>query len=327
MDVTRLGTTGLRVSRLCLGTMIFGSIVSEQDSMSVLDAAEGLGFEFIDVADVYPVPPGPESWGRTEEIVGRWMAASPGRRSRVVLATKFAARVGPGPNDAGGGRKHVIQACEASLRRLGTDRIDLYWMHHPDPESPIDETLEAIDRLFAEGKVLYAGASNFEAWRLGMALLAAGERRTARFSAVQPRMSLLDRRAERELIPLCQAAGLGVVPYNPLGAGMLTGKYRRGAQPPEGSRFSLGDYGRMYQERYWSEAAFDLVERLVAVATSEGVTPAQAALAWLLGRPGVTSPIVGASRPDHLSDDVAALDARLTAEARAQLDEASAPFS
>ncbi|TMF89847.1 MAG: aldo/keto reductase, partial [Chloroflexi bacterium] len=249
-----------------------------------------------------------------------------GRRSRFVVATKCVNRVGPAANDAGGSRKHVIEACEASLRRLGTDRIDLYYLHHSDLDAPFDETFEALDRLVQDGKVHYLGVSNFEAWQLGWFLALGSERRLARVTIVQPRYNLLNRVYERDLLPLCRAAGIGVVPYNPLGAGMLTGKYHRGQEPPEGSRFALGDYGRMYQKRYWNETMFDVVEAVGEIATELSVTPAQIAVAWLLAQPDITAPLVGASRPEQLRDTVGALEVRLPEAALRRLDEASSPF-
>ena len=311
------------MSRLCLGTMIFGSQVDEPAAHAVLDQAAELGIDFIDLADVYPVPPSLETAGRSEEIVGRWLQ---GRRSRFVVATKCVNRVGPAANDAGGSRKHVIEACEASLRRLGTDRIDLYYLHHSDVDAPFDETFEALDRLVQDGKVHYLGVSNFEAWQLGWFLALGAERRLARVTVVQPRYNLLNRVYERDLLPLCRAAGIGVVPYNPLGAGMLTGKYHRGQEPPEGSRFALGDYGRMYQKRYWNETMFDVVEAVGEIATELSVTPAQVAVAWLLAQPDITAPLVGASRPEQLRDTVGALEVRLPEAALRRLDEASSPF-
>jgi len=303
--------------------MIFGSQVDEPAAHAVLDQAAELGIDFIDLADVYPVPPSLETAGRSEEIVGRWLQ---GRRSRFVVATKCVNRVGPAANDAGGSRKHVIEACEASLRRLGTDRIDLYYLHHSDVDAPFDETFEALDRLVQDGKVHYLGVSNFEAWQLGWFLALGAERRLARVTVVQPRYNLLNRVYERDLLPLCRAAGIGVVPYNPLGAGMLTGKYHRGQEPPEGSRFALGDYGRMYQKRYWNETMFDVVEAVGEIATELSVTPAQIAVAWLLAQPDITAPLVGASRPEQLRDTVGALEVRLPEAALRRLDEASSPF-
>jgi len=192
--------------------------------------------------------------------------------------------------------------------------------------TPFDETFEALDRLVQDGKVHYLGVSNFEAWQLGWFLALGSERRLARVTIVQPRYNLLNRVYERDLLPLCRAAGIGVVPYNPLGAGMLTGKYHRGQEPPEGSRFALGDYGRMYQKRYWNETMFDVVEAVGEIATELSVTPAQIAVAWLLAQPDITAPLVGASRPEQLRDTVGALEVRLPEAALRRLDEASSPF-
>jgi aryl-alcohol dehydrogenase (NADP+) len=323
MEYVQLGRHGIRVSRLCLGTMVFGAQCDEAASAAVLDAADELGITFLDTADVYPVPPDPASAGRTEEILGRWLR---GKRERFVVATKFVNRMGPGPNDEGASRKHMVEACEASLRRLGTDRIDVYYLHRPDESTPIEETMEAFDRLRSDGKILYVGISNFSAWQLALAQAVVAEARLAPIAALQPRYSLLFRQPERDLLPLAQALGIGVMPYNPLGAGMLTGKYRRGSEPPPESRFGWGDYGRMYQGRYWSDEMFVLVESLVAVAEAESLTPAQAALAWMLTREAITSPIVGASRPEQLRETVKCLDAKLSPAAVERLDEASRTY-
>src|SRR5215831_214956 len=323
METVNLGRSGLRVSRLCLGTMIFGTQLEQDAAFAVMDRAVELGIDFIDVADVYPVPPNPKLWGRTEEIVGQWLSE---RRPRVTMATKCVNRVGTGANDVGGSRKHVIEACEASLRRLRVERIDLYYLHHSDTRAPMDETFEALDRLVQDGKVHYVGVSNFEAWQVGLASAIVAERRLARITAVQPRYNLLSRTYERDLLPLCGAAGIGVVPYNPLGAGMLTGKYRRGQEPPAESRFGWGEYGRMYQRRYWSDRMFDVAEAVAALAGELGVSPARVALAWLLAQPAVTAPIVGASRPEQLDDSVLALDIGLTSEHLDRLAKVSQPF-
>jgi aryl-alcohol dehydrogenase (NADP+) len=323
MEGVNVGRSGLRVSRLCLGTMIFGSQLEEEAAFAVLDRACELGIDFVDAADVYPVPPDPEMTGRTEEIVGRWLRS---RRPVVTVATKCVNRVGPGRNDVGGSRKHVIEACEASLRRLQLERIDLYYLHHSDLGAPMEETLEALDRLAQDGKIHYVAVSNFEAWQLGLAMALAAERRLARITAVQPRYNLLNRVYERDLLPLCAAAGIGVIPYNPLGAGMLTGRYRRGQEPPADSRFGWGDYGRMYQRRYWSDRMFDVAEAVAEVAGEIGVSPARVALAWLLAQPDVTAPIVGASRPEQLDDSVGALDVDLTSEHLDRLAQVSQPF-
>ncbi len=323
METVTLGRSGLRVSPLCLGTMLFGSQCDEGTSAAILDEAAGLGIDFLDTADVYPVPPGPATWGRSEEILGRWLRD---RRERFVVATKCGNRVGPGPNDAGGSRRHVIAACEASLRRLQTDRIDLFYLHHADLGAPIDETLEALDRLVRDGKVLYVGVSNFEAWQAALAMAAIAEGDLARLAAFQPRYNLLHRPAERDLLPLARAAGIAVLPYNPLAGGMLTGRYRRDEPPPVGSRFARGEWGRMYQGRYGAQPMFDVAEAVAEVAKAEGLTPAQVALAWLLGRDGVTGVIVGASRPGHVREWTGALGRRLSELGQTRLDEVSKGF-
>lgn len=323
METVNLGRSGLRVSRLCLGTMIFGSQLDEAAAFAVMDRAVELGIDFVDVADVYPVPPSRETSGRTEEIVGRWLQS---RRPGVTVATKCVGRMGPGANDLGGGRKHVIEACEASLRRLQVERVDLYYLHHSDLGAPMEETLEALDRLVQDGKIHYVAVSNFEAWQLGLAMAIVAERRLARVAAIQPRYNLLNRGHERDLLPLCGAAGVGVVPYNPLGAGMLTGKYRRGQEVPADSRFGWGEYGRMYRQRYWSDLMFDVAEAVEDVGRDIGASAAQVALAWLLAQPEVTAPIVGASRPDQLDDSVRALDVQLGAEHLDRLAQVSQPF-
>jgi aryl-alcohol dehydrogenase-like predicted oxidoreductase len=323
VDTVNLGNSGLRVTRLALGTMIFGSQLEEPAAAAVMDRAVDLGIDFFDVADVYPVPPSSETRGRTEEIVGRWLR---GRRVPITVATKCVNRMGAGANDAGGSRKHVIEACEASLRRLQLDRVDVYYLHHSDLQAPMEETLEALDRLVQDGKVHYVGVSNFEAWQVGWALALGAERRLARITVVQPRYNLLSRTYERDLLPLCQQAGIGVVPYNPLGAGMLTGKYRRGQEPPEESRFGWGVYGQMYQRRYWSERMFDVVEAVEGISGELGVSAAQVALAWLLAQPGVTAPIVGASRPEQLDDTAKALEVRLSSDHLDRLSQVSEPF-
>jgi aryl-alcohol dehydrogenase-like predicted oxidoreductase len=323
LEAVNLGRSGLRVSRLALGTMIFGSQLEEPAAGAVMDRAVELGIDFFDVADVYPVPPSAEARGRTEEIVGRWLRS---RRTPITVATKCVNRMGPGANDAGGSRKHVIEACEASLRRLQLDRVDIYYLHHSDLQAPMEETLEALDRLVQDGKVHYLGVSNFEAWQLGWALALVAEKRLARITVVQPRYNLLSRTYERDLLPLCREAEIGVVPYNPLGAGMLTGKYRRGQEPPADSRFGWGGYGQMYQRRYWSERMFDVVEAVAEVGGELGASAAQVALAWLLAQPGVSAPIVGASRPEQLEDSVRALDIGLSGDQQDRLAQVSEPF-
>jgi len=323
MDGVHVGRSGLQVSRLCLGTMIFGSQRDQSEAFAIMDMAAELGIDFLDVADVYPVPPSSETWGRTEEIVGAWLQ---GKRERFVVATKCVNRVGIYRNDSGGSRKHVIEACEASLRRLKTDRVDVYYLHHSDLDAPMDETLEALDRLVRDGKVLYIGVSNFEAWQVAMAMEAIAHSNLARIAVLQPRYNLLNRPYERDLLPLARASGMGVVPYNPLGAGVLTGKYKRGEEPPAESRFAQGDYGKMYQGRYWSERMFDVADAVVELARENGCTPAQLAVAWLLAQPDVTAPIIGASRPDQLVETAKAVGLSLSEATLQRLDEVSQPF-
>jgi len=323
MEGVRVGRSGLQVSRLCLGTMIFGSQRDQSEAFAIMDMAAELGIDFIDVADVYPVPPSSETWGRTEEIVGAWLQ---GKREGFVVATKCVNRVGPARNDYGGSRKHVIEACEASLRRLKTGRVEVYYLHHSDLDAPIDETFEALDRLVQDGKVHYIGVSNFEAWQVATAMEAIAKSNLAPITVLQPRYNLLNRPHERDLLPLARASGMGVVPYNPLGAGVLTGKYKRGEEPPAESRFAQGDYGRMYQGRYWNDRMFDVADAVVELAREEGCTPAQLAVAWLLEQPDVTAPIIGASRPDQLVETAKAVGLSLSEATLQRLDQVSQPF-
>src|ERR1700693_6117940 len=238
IEHTRLGRTGLKVSRLCLGTMTFGLQIDEQASALVLDRATGSGVTFIDTADVYPLGGAVELVGRTEEILGRWLK---GRRQEFVLATKCFGRTGPQPWDAGNSRRHIMDAVDASLRRLGTDYIDLYQLHQDDPETPLDETLAALDALVRAGKVRYIGCSNFLANRFARALGRSETLGLSRFDSVQPRYNLLFREFERELFPLCLEEGIAVIPYNPIAGGMLSGKHDRTKAPDEGTRFTLGN--------------------------------------------------------------------------------------
>jgi aryl-alcohol dehydrogenase-like predicted oxidoreductase len=308
MKHRRLGRTGLKVSELCLGTMTFGAQADEGTSWAILDRAADAGVDFIDTADCYPVPLSLETAGRTEEVVGRWLR---GRRSHFVVATKCRVRVGPGPNDEGLSRKHILRACEESLRRLGTDFIDLYQAHSPDPEVPIDETLRAFDDLVRQGKVRYVGCSNYPAWRLALALGHSERNGLARFDCSQPRYNLLHRDIEAEHLPLCRDQGVGVIAYNPLAGGLLTGKYESLEAVPEGTRFSLGKAGELYRERYWHKAHLEAVARLKRHFDGRGIPLAAAAVAWVLAQPGVTCAILGASRPDQLSATLAATEVTL----------------
>ncbi|WP_438043336.1 aldo/keto reductase [Sorangium sp. So ce128] len=322
IPTTRLGRTGLTVSRLCLGTMTFGFQTDEETSRAILDKAAAAGVNFLDTADVYPLGGGLPNAGRTEEIVGRWLK---GKRDRFILATKCVGRVGPNPWDQGASRKHILDAIDASLRRLGTDYVDLYQLHSDDRDTPIDETLEALDFVVRSGKARYIGVSNYLAYRLARALGRADVRGLARFVSVQPRYALLFREIERELLPLAQEEGLGVIPYNPLAGGFLTGKHSRG-EPTAGTRFTLGAAASIYQQRYWNERAFATVEKLSGIVAEAGQSLTTVAVAWVLANPAVTSAIIGASRPDQLDATLAAAELSLDPQLKARLDEATAEF-
>ena len=314
MKTQRLGRTGLKVTEVCLGTMTFGYQSDEHASFKIMDEAAANGVTFIDTADVYPVPVSLETVGRTEEIVGRWLS---GKREQFVLATKCRMQMGSGANDGGLSRKHILSAIEASLRRLGTDYIDLYQVHAPDPETPIDETLSALDRIVESGKARYIGCSNFQAWQLAKALWTSDRLGLARFDSVQPRYNLLFREIEHDLFPLCGDQGVGVIVYNPLAGGLLTGKHRRDAPPAENTRFAVAGY---YKDRYWNEACFDAVERLTAFFKPREKSLTHVALAWALKQPAVTSAIVGATSAQQLRDTLRGVDLELNQEEMEECD-------
>jgi aryl-alcohol dehydrogenase (NADP+) len=318
MNHVHLGRTGLLVSELCLGTMTFGLQCDEPTSVAILDRAAEGGITFIDTADVYPLGGGLPTVGRTEEILGGWLR---GKRDRFIVATKCFGRTGSAPWEQGNSRKHIADAVEASLRRLGTDYIDLYQLHGPDPGTPIDETLAALDDLVRSGKVRYVGCSNFLAYQVARALGRSEARSVVRFDSVQPRYNLLFRQIERELVPLCEEEGLGIIPYNPIAGGLLSGKHNPSAPPPEGSRFTLGTAAGIYQGRYWHDQEFATVEELRKVAEREGVPLVTLSVAWVLANAAVTAPIIGASRPGQLDDSLAAADFAMTSTLKAELDE------
>jgi aryl-alcohol dehydrogenase (NADP+) len=318
MRHVHLGRTGLAVSRLCLGTMTFGLQCDEDASRAILDRAAAGGITFLDTADVYPVGGGFETVGRTEEIVGRWLES---RRHAFVVATKCGGAMSERRWDRGASRKHIMDAVDGSLRRLRTDYVDLYQLHHPDPETPIDESLRALDDVVRAGKARYVGCSNFPAYQVARALGRSEVLGVARFDSAQPRYNLLFRQIERDLLPLCREEGIGVIPYNPLAGGLLSGKHRRASGPTPGTRFTLGNAAERYQDRYWHEREFDTVEALRPLAAEAGLSLASLALAWVLAEPAITAPIVGASRPDQLDDAVAATEKPLDAALKARLDQ------
>lgn len=318
MRHVRLGRTGLPVSRLCLGTMTFGLQCDEPASAAIMDRAAAGGITFLDTADVYPVGGGQETVGRTEEIVGRWLAP---RRHDIVIATKCSGAMSGRPWDRGGSRKHILDAIEGSLRRLRTDYVDLYQLHHPDSATPIDETLRALDDVVRAGKARYVGCSNFPAYQVARALGRSELLGVCRFDSVQPRYNLLFRQIERELLPLCLEEGIGVIPYNPIAGGLLSGKHRREAGPTAGTRFTLGSAAARYQDRYWHEREFATVDALRPLAQEAGLPLAGLAVAWTLAHPAITSAIIGASRPEQLDDLLAAVDKPIAPDLKARLDE------
>jgi aryl-alcohol dehydrogenase-like predicted oxidoreductase len=315
MEYRSLGNTGLMVSELCLGCMTFGREASEEDSKRLVDRFLEAGGNFIDTADVY-------SKGVSEEITGR---AIKGVRDDVVLATKVFFPMGEGPNDAGLSRKHVTQGCEDSLRRLGTDYIDLYQVHCWDGVTPLEETLSALTDLVRSGKVRYIGVSNFTGWQLMKSVCVSEANGLVKFVCLQPQYSLVERNIEREILPICVEEGLGVIPWSPLGGGFLSGKYRRDEEPPEGSRISeavesMEEYwDRRATERNW--AALDVVGR---ISEETGKSYAQISLNWLLRQSGVTAPIIGARTLEQLEDNIGASGWELTGGQVEDLSEASA---
>lgn len=325
MQYTRFGRTGLQVSRLTLGTMTFGGQVDEPTACSIMDAAFESGITLFDTADMYPPSGYPERQGATDEIIGRWMAASAGRRDDVLLATKCFFPSGRRRWEAGNSRHNVIRSLEESLRRLGTDHVDLYQVHSWDPGTPIDETLQAFDDVVRSGKARYVGCSNVLAYQLARSIGRAEVLGTVRFESVQPRYNLLFREFEREMFPLCAEEQIAVIPYNPLAGGFLSGKHRPDSDA-SGTRFESGDQGARYRERYWHDRAFDVVGQVGALAAEAGVSAATLAVQWVLANPVITSPIVGASRPEQLADAVAAERTPLDPALKARLDELTHEF-
>ena len=321
MQHVRFGRTGLQVSRLCLGTMTFGLQCDEKTSFSILDTATQAGITFIDTADVYPMGGTLEQVGRTEEIVGKWLK---GKREKFVLASKCSGKMGPAAWQQGTSRKHVMASIDASLKRLGTDYVDLYQVHHFDANTPVDETVEAFDAVVNSGKARYVGVSNYHAYRVARAIGRSEALGLTKFISVQPRYNLLFRQIERELLPLCEEEGLAVMPYNPLAGGLLTGKHQKSAPPAKDSRFGLGNQGaKMYSERYWQEREFATVDAFVQLAKKAGTEPATLAIAWVMAHPAITTPLVGASKPEQLKACIAAAGFKLDAKLKTRLDELS----
>jgi aryl-alcohol dehydrogenase-like predicted oxidoreductase len=318
MLMRALGRTGMKVAALCLGGNTFGWTTDQKASEAVLDAYVEAGGNFIDTADVYARWAPGNKGGESETVLGTWMAA---RRNRaaVIIATKVCAPMGPGPNDKGLSRLHIMHAVEASLRRLQTDYIDLYQAHSDDRDTPLEETLRAFDDLVRQGKVRYVGASNYVAWRLTRALWESSRHGYARYESLQPKYNLVFRdEYERELEPLCLEQGIGVIPYSSLGSGFLSGKYRRGETLPQTAR-AAG-----VQKTYMTDRGFAVMAAVEKVAAAAGATPTQVALSWLAHRPGITAPIASATSAAQLKELVGGIELTLDADAVQALDQASA---
>ena len=325
MRHTSFGRTGMAVSRLCLGTMTFGVQCDQPLSFDIMDTAVEHGITFFDTANVYPSGGDLSTVGRTEEIIGNWMSIR-GNRDDIVLATKCVGVMGPHRWQRGASRKHIMDAVDASLRRLQTDWIDLYQLHSYDPRTPQDESLSALDDLVRMGKVRYVGCSNHDAWQVARGNGIAAAAGLQRFDSVQPRYSLLFRSYERDLFPLCELDDIAVIPYNPLAGGLLSGKHSPQSAPAENTRFSIGTAAERYQERYWQDAEFATVDALRPIAAEAGMSMVTLANAWVLAHPAITSSIIGASKPEQLADAVAAVDITLDDDLKQQLDELTAGY-
>ncbi|SHL10839.1 aldo/keto reductase [Hymenobacter psychrotolerans] len=319
MDYVRLGATGLKVSKICLGTMTYGTpterwpwALKEEQSRPFIQKALELGINFFDTADVY-------SNGASEEVVGRALRDF-ARRDEVVLATKVYNPMGPGPNQRGLSRKHILSAIDASLKRLGTDYVDLYQIHRWDYDTPIEETLEALHDVVKAGKARYIGASSMFAWQFAQALYLADKHNWTRFVSMQPHYNLVYREEEREMLPLCQDQSIGVIAWSPLARGLLTGG--RGKERNETERARTDAFGKSL---YGRDDDFAVADRVTEIARERGLPNAQIALAWLLSKPAVTAPIVGASKPGHLEDAVAAVSVQLTPDEIRRLEEPYQP--
>ena len=320
MKMRFLGKTGVKVSELCLGTMTFGGRsffkyignLGQKEANTLVDMALEAGINFFDTADVY-------SEGLSEEMLGKALGS---RRQSIILATKVRGKMGPGSNDVGLSRHHIIEGCNASLKRLGTDYIDLYQVHNFDPDTPLEETMRALDDLVRQGKVRYIGCSNFSGWQLMKALAISDKRGWERFVTLQALYSLLARELENELVPLCLDQGLGILVWSPLSGGFLSGKYRRGQPQPKGTRLSAPQPRFLQLDE---EKGFDIVEELERIAKAHNATVAQAALNYLLAKEGVSSVIIGARTPEQLADNLKTTDWEMSAEEVSRLDEMSQP--
>ena len=322
MEHRSFGRSGVKVSPLCLGTMQFGWTADEKASFEVLDAAYDAGINFIDTADIYSRWIDGNPGGVAESIIGKWLRKNPEKRPQVILATKVRGRMGEAPNDEGLSRKHIFSAVEQSLKRLGTDYIDLYQVHWPDESTPIEETLRALDDLVRDGRVLYIGCSNYPAWRLMESLWTSDRCRLTSFISLQPHYNLVHRdEFERELEDICLKFDIGVIPYSPLAGGFLTGKYAGDQTPPEGSRGATSNRIQAYLMDPHSLSTLEIVKQ---IALGRQKSPSQVALRWLISRPAVVSAIIGPRDLEQLEDNLGCLSVELSDEDMQRLDEASA---
>ncbi|MBE9478612.1 MAG: aldo/keto reductase [Chloroflexi bacterium] len=321
MEHRSFGSSGIKVSPLCLGTMQFGWTADKKASFEVLDAAYDAGINFIDTADIYSRWIDGNPGGVAESIIGKWLRKNPEKRTQVILATKVRGRMGEGPNDEGLSRKHIFSAVEQSLKRLGTDYIDLYQVHWPDESTPIEETLRTLDDLIRDGRVLYIGCSNYPAWRLMESLWTSDRCRLTSFISLQPHYNLVHRdEFERELEDICLNFDIGVIPYSPLAGGFLTGKYAGDQTPPEGSRGATSDRIQAYLMDPHSLSTLEIVKQ---IALERKKSPSQVALRWLISRPAVVSAIIGPRDLKQLKDNIGCLSVELADEDMQRLDEGS----
>lgn len=318
MEYRKLGRTGLKVSAFCMGTMQFGWSVDETESQRILSGTLDSGINFFDTADIYSRWVEGNPGGVSEEFIGRWRKQAKVPRDRLVIATKVRGQMGKGPNDEGLSRVHIMKAVEASLKRLDTEYIDLYQTHWPDDDTPIEETLRAMDDLVRQGKVRYIGASNYRAWELMQALWTSDVNGLARFDSLQPHYNLIKRAEfEAELRAVCKTYGIGVIPYSPLAGGFLTGKYRAGKPLPDSMRAES-------RKKFMTEKNLALIDRLDEVAEAHKSTISQVALAWMLADEVITSPIISATSLAQLQDNLGALDLKLSLEEKKNLDDLTA---
>lgn len=309
MEYRILGRTGVKVSALCFGTMSFGDTADEAESARMFHRCREVGINFFDCANVY-------AGGRSEEILGRLIADS---RDDLVITTKVFGPTGPGVNDRGTSRRHIQMAVEASLRRLNTDRIDVYFIHQFDKTTPIEETLRVLDDLVRQGKILYPAVSNWAAWQIALALGISARHELARFECIQPMYNLVKRQVEVEILPLAQDQQIGVIPYSPLGGGLLTGKYSDSQKPDQGRLME----NKMYETRYGEEMYYEIATRFTRHAQERGQHPATLAVAWVMAHPAVTAPIIGARNVEQLESSLAALEVPMTPEWRDEISSLS----